>query len=231
MGIRQNLALFYLPSLFLSIFGREFTTVGKMNKVNSTWRPRVILIVLATLFLAPVGVAWWLNAGIQWRPAGAVNNGVLVTPPRQLDTTFPLLTPAGVALHADYLKGKWTLVTIGNLNCDIACTKNFYTMRQVRLAQGKNVLRVQRLFIVVSPEHDVPNSVSEYPEMEVVVLSRAAHGSFLAPFKLEISEPSEAGRIYLIDPLGNLMMLYKPDADPVGIIKDLRRLLKISSIG
>jgi hypothetical protein len=40
-----------------------------------------------------------------------------------------------------------------------------------------------------------------------------------------------AGRVYFIDPLGNLMMYYRPDADPGGMLKDLRKLLKYSKIG
>jgi hypothetical protein len=38
-------------------------------------------------------------------------------------------------------------------------------------------------------------------------------------------------RIYLVDPLGNLMMSYPGDADATGMKKDLQRLLKVSQIG
>jgi hypothetical protein len=41
----------------------------------------------------------------------------------------------------------------------------------------------------------------------------------------------EAPRIYLIDPLGNLMMSYAADAKPKGMLEDLKRLLRLSSIG
>jgi hypothetical protein len=45
------------------------------------------------------------------------------------------------------------------------------------------------------------------------------------------SDPVNAGRSYIVDPLGNLMMSYPPDADPRGILKDLKRLLRLSHIG
>jgi len=43
--------------------------------------------------------------------------------------------------------------------------------------------------------------------------------------------PDAAGRSYLVDPLGNLMMSYPADAAPKGMLKDLKRLLRLSHIG
>jgi len=40
-----------------------------------------------------------------------------------------------------------------------------------------------------------------------------------------------SGRIYLIDPLGNLMMSYSPRSEPKGILSDMKKLLKLSHIG
>jgi hypothetical protein len=39
------------------------------------------------------------------------------------------------------------------------------------------------------------------------------------------------GRVYLIDPIGNLVLSYAPDADPSGMRKDLARLLRLSQVG
>jgi hypothetical protein len=43
--------------------------------------------------------------------------------------------------------------------------------------------------------------------------------------------PETADRLYLIDPLGNLMMSYAPDAKPKGLLEDLKRLLGLSQVG
>jgi hypothetical protein len=40
-----------------------------------------------------------------------------------------------------------------------------------------------------------------------------------------------SGRVYLIDPIGNLVLSYAPDADPTGMRKDLARLLRLSQVG
>jgi SCO1/SenC len=202
-----------------------------MKPEPSVWRPRVMLILLAAVFLAPVVTSWWLHAGLKWRPADTINHGVLIVPPRRLDTTYRLLTPGGTPLRPDYLRGKWSLVTVGGSSCDTVCAGNFYKMRQVYLAQGENMRRVQRLFVFVSTQAAPPDAVQEYPEMDVALLSPSAQATFLAPFLIDGVEPLKAGRVYLIDPLGNLMMYYAPDAAPTGMRKDLARLLKVSSVG
>jgi len=38
-------------------------------------------------------------------------------------------------------------------------------------------------------------------------------------------------RVYLIDPLANLMMFYAPEAKSKGMLDDMKRLLRLSSIG
>jgi len=39
------------------------------------------------------------------------------------------------------------------------------------------------------------------------------------------------GYLYFVDPHGNIMMGYAPDAKPSGQFKDLKHLLKLSHIG
>jgi hypothetical protein len=45
------------------------------------------------------------------------------------------------------------------------------------------------------------------------------------------SSGGQAPRVYLIDPLGNLMMSYAAEAKPKGMLEDMKRLLRLSSIG
>jgi len=40
-----------------------------------------------------------------------------------------------------------------------------------------------------------------------------------------------SGWIYLVDPLGNLLMRYPTTVKPGGMLKDLKRLLRLSKIG
>ena len=42
---------------------------------------------------------------------------------------------------------------------------------------------------------------------------------------------AQRDHIYLVDPLGNVVLRYPKDADPSRMKKDLERLLKVSRIG
>lgn len=103
--------------------------------------------------------------------------------------------------------------------CDAYCEKKLYFMRQVRLAQGKDQERVARLWIVTDSAKPRPELLAA---IEGSVISRAIPEGF----------PGErTGHIYLVDPLGNLMMRFPRDPDPSKMLKDLQRLLKYSQFG
>jgi hypothetical protein len=138
-----------------------------------------------------------------------------------------------MALPADYLKGKWTLVYLGDADCDETCLQNIYKMRQVRLAQNENMRRVQRLFLVTGT--DVPpalaTALENYPQMDLALLTAGQTGVIAPLFQVDEVEAGTAERVYLIDPLGYLMMYYAPEAEPKGMLKDLKKLLKYSRFG
>jgi cytochrome oxidase Cu insertion factor (SCO1/SenC/PrrC family) len=195
---------------------------------------RQAFVLLALIFLAPAFVAWVMHhSGEQgWRPGGMTNRGVLVHPARPLD--LPADVMIGNESVNDYLQGLWTLVYIGDADCDAICNENLYKMRQIRIAQNENMNRVQRLYMVAGAAVQETLTVAlekEYPQMDVVPVS-AVQEAQLAPYFLIDDVPMQgAERVYIIDPLGNLMMYYPQDADPGGMLKDLKKLLKYSKIG
>ncbi len=78
----------------------------------------------------------------------------------------------------------------------------------------------------------VANIRKDYPELHIVGGSEMAVKNFVEQFRLSAGSPLEdKGRVYIIDPLGNLMMSYPAGSDPTGIRKDLSRLLYASQIG
>ena len=154
-------------------------------------------------------------------------------PPRMIDLPANIGTRTDMTLTADYLRGKWTLVYIGDAQCDEVCLQNFYKMRQVRLAQNENVRRVQRLFLLTGKE--IPEALStileKYPGMEVALLSPDQAGATVPLFEVDGLAAPGSERVYLVDPLGYLMMYYAPDAEPKGMLNDLKKLLKYSRFG
>jgi hypothetical protein len=170
----------------------------------------VKLALLAAFFLLPVGASW-----IAWRfelvPGVAGNYGTLLQP-------RPVALPRAAAL-----KGKWVLVQFDSGACEAACDRKHYFMRQVRRAQGKEMERIERLWLVTDA---VQPRAELLAALEGVVIAPA--GAVGSEFP---AERSVADHIYLIDPLGNLMMRFPRDPDPARVIKDLQRLLRASSFG
>ena len=211
-------------------FGR-FRSVGRQRGYLSS---RQAFVLLALIFLAPAFVAWVMHHSGEegWRPGGTTNRGILVHPARPLD--LPAEMTIGNRSVNEYLGGLWTLVYIGDADCDAICNENLYKMRQIRIAQNENMNRVQRLYLVtggVLPEPLTSLLEKEYPDMEVLPVG-ALHEQQFAPYFLIDDTPMQAAeRVYVVDPLGNLMMYYPQDADPGGMLKDLKKLLKYSKIG
>ena len=195
---------------------------------------RQALVLLGLLFMMPAFVAWVMHNSSEegWRPEGTTNRGMLVHPARPL--TFPADMMIAEASANDYLQGLWTLLYIGDSDCDEVCNNNLYKMRQVNIAQNENMKRVQRLYLARGKELSVVLEdllEKEYPKLEVALFPDTQAQQLASDFAIDGVSMEGAERIYIIDPLGNLMMYYPADADPGGMLKDLKKLLKYSKIG
>lgn len=176
------------------------------------------LWLLAALFIAPV-VASYI-AYYFWRPSAQVNHGELLEPRPVPDT--PLALTDGAAFEWSRLKGKWLLVTADTGACGAYCQQKLVYMRQVRLAQGKETDRIERVWLITD---DVPPAATLVAQHRGVWRVHAAGNPVL---KWLPAAGSPADHIYVIDPLGNLMMRYPRDADPRKMVRDLARLLRHS---
>ena len=197
-------------------------------------RKQALLIFLVAVFALPPLLSWFLfNYTDVGREPGGGGHGALVAPPRPVpDWTLVNLTDHAAADRR--LHGKWTLVYLLNGECLDACLGNLYKMRQLRLATGKYAQRVQRAVLVVNDDRHAltREQLSDYPGQLVLYPEDIDIDNLQSLFKLTADDrPFIAQRLYLIDPLGNLMMSYAAATPPEGIIKDLMRLLKYSRIG
>ena len=197
-------------------------------------RSRLSLLLLLAFFAAPVVLAWLaFYVFPEWRPAGTSNHGQLITPLRPLPA-FEVETLSGDRIDETFLRGKWTLVYLVQGACAERCVRQLYNLRQVRLAQGKNIDRIQRLLLWERADLR-PGQRTEltehFPGQVMAALPDRVPPELLETFVLDEQDPMRAGRVYLVDPLGNLMMSYQPEDEPSGMIKDLERLLKYSGLG
>jgi len=186
-----------------------------------------LLIGLALLFFAPLGLSFYLYYGQIWRPAGRVNTGALIEPAQPVpELALPL--ELGGATDPQFLKGKWTILYAQQGVCDADCRRLLYDTRQVRTALNRDMDRVQRVFIADGDCCDMRALHEAHPDLIAIRASPAVEPLLALLPRAARDKPR---RVYLIDPLGNLMMFYAADANPKGMLEDLKRLLGLSHIG
>jgi len=193
-------------------------------------RQRRILIGLALLFFAPLGLSFYLYYGKNWHPGGRVNAGELIAPPRPLPSlALPLLGLGAGETTPQFLKGKWTLLYVQHGRCEDECRRHLYDTRQVRLALDREMNRVQRIFIGDSDCCDFQELEAAHPDL--IFIRATPAGEPLLDLLPTVSGAVNSHRVYLIDPLGNVMMFYAPGVKSKGMLEDMKRLLRLSSIG
>jgi cytochrome oxidase Cu insertion factor (SCO1/SenC/PrrC family) len=213
-------------------FETQLMTTTPDNPDAARRRSQRQLLLLAGIFFAPLLVAFVLYYGFSgWRPSGSTNKGDLITPARPLELGV-LLDPQDQPLDEDLLRGKWSLIYIGNGRCDARCREALTLVRQTRLALNDDASRVQRIFLATADCCNLEYLDAEHEGLLTARADEASDRKFLATFPTYGDAPVEsAGRIYIVDPLGNLMMSYAPDAPQKALLEDLRKLLKLSHIG
>ena len=190
-------------------------------------RSRTQVWILVGVFFAPLALAFLLYYGSGgWRPPGSTNRGELISPVRPLPNV-DLPTRDGAPLAASAWRGKWTLVYVGDGRCDERCRAALTLIRQTRLALNKDMTRVQRIFLTTGNCCARTYLDAEHPGLLIALADNEPGADLLAAFP-----DTAAGSVYIVDPLGNLMMRHAPAAAPTkDLLEDLRRLLKLSHIG
>jgi hypothetical protein len=119
------------------------------------------------------------------------------------------------------LRGRWVLLAAGTAGCDAACERALYAMRQAHTMQGKERDRIVRVWLDAGGAPPTPQLRQQHPGLLIA----------LAPAGVLSSLPGVHPGIWLIDPLGNLVLSYPANPDIKGLAKDLTRLLQASRIG
>jgi len=195
-------------------------------------RSRLKLLALIAVFVAPLALAWlWWATAERWGVTGDhVHNGELVDPPTPVSPKG-LRVIAGSRRAGQLLDDRWTLIYADDRDCDEACREQLHYSRQVRIALGADRDRVQRLYLLTArPPEGLPDERLEGHDDLVVAVQE--DGTLIDNLRDAGGPPPERGRqLYLVDPLGNLMLRFPYGRDPDGLLDDLERLLRLSRVG
>lgn len=191
-----------------------------MSNENLQKTNRRKLIILLMLLLAPVVISYTLFFS-DYRPESN-NYGELLNIQKlsgsgvdQLDNTI---------LRMRDLRGKWVMLMVNSGYCDEACQQKLYYMRQVRLVQNTEKHRVERLWLI---DDNVPVDADLVEKYEGTHFVNARDSELL---DLIPTKETQRNHIFLVDPMGNLMMRFPEDLDPSLMAKDIKHLLHVSQI-
>ena len=191
---------------------------------------RKILLGMAVIFVLPFTIAKTMHL-LNVHPASH-SYGTLVTPPHAL--TIPALQDVqGKEIKPQQWLKIWSIVTIDAMGCEEACQAQVHLLKQIHTSLDKDIKRVQRVLLAPSIKADTAKALQkQYPDLIILAGVDAQSAQLMAAFNTtENGAVPSKGRVYLVDPLGNLMMTYPAVMNPKGMLTDLKKLLKNSWAG
>ena len=190
-----------------------------MSNVPDPKKTTKILLLLGAVSLAPFVASFLLY--YSWKSQTFTNYGELLKVTPLADVA--VADRDGKDFRFDELRGKWVFLMVDAGVCDEYCQSKLYLMRQIRLTQGRNRDRIERLWLIPDGVQPAPGIESEYQG------TRQFIGDAHQILRLLPAPRSARDHIYLVDPFGNLMMRFPRDADPQQMKEDVTRLVKVSS--
>lgn len=185
--------------------------------------PRGLLpfLLVAAVFLVPLLLASWMYySGSSLVPEGRTNHGVILEPITNVRERFP--DSEAAALSEDH----WLLVYVHAGTCGESCRDALFRLRQSRRMLGPDMDRLRRVFLHGEEAPDRVFLEEQHPGLATF------HDPGLARLLVE-KRPAQlaSGGLFLIDPLGNLVMYFPPDILPGAMVEDIEHLLEVSQIG
>ena len=204
-----------------------------MTEITAQRRSQLKLLLILLVFLLPVIAAVVIHLNPQWQPTATRNYGVLFRPVVALKD-FMLHTETGKPFGLQNMRGKWSLVYIGKDTCDKACQDALYKARDARWAQGTEATRVNYYYIVTADKFggDPAALLASNPGLMMLLGDAKQLSDLLQQFRIDQhDQPGRNNRLYLVDPNGNLLMHYPDGFKDIGLMEDLKHLLKWSQVG
>jgi len=180
---------------------------------------RLQLLLIAALFLGPLALAAVMYYGaVGLKPSGRSNHGVLLEPVRHLSEEHPELR--------ELSGGQWLLVYANDGACSGNCREALHTLRQARLMLGNDMNRITRLFLHAAIPPD-----RVFLDEQHKGLRTSDNAGLAQDLRSALPQSVPADGFFLLDPLGNLVMYFRPELGPREMVEDIGHLLDLSRIG
>lgn len=181
---------------------------------SSQSKGRLILLAIVAIGLLPLVAALYFRYVSPPQVAAVVGQPLDPVPLpfealRRLD---------GVPLEHSAVSGKWLVIVAAPGGCDERCQHALYLTRQARTAQGRNMTRIDRLWLVTDATMPAPGLMAAHPDLVPV---RAADAKVL-----QVLGGSQSRHINLVDRRGLLVFRYSDDPEPKAFIRELGKLIK-----
>jgi hypothetical protein len=210
--------------------------VNEQNEQQKKNNRTVILIFAMSII--PFCIAWYLSSNATWM-GGGTNNGTLITPPITTEFKEFIGYDQFSIENMDEIKGHWVLMNVvPNKACNKVCQFAIHKTKQLRVMMGKDLVRSRRLVLISPTFTDAVETLKwkgeegkNVAKEDARLLKVKIQPSMLDKLNKITASGISEGMLFLMDPLGNIMMQYEPEFDPYKVKSDLRKLLKISQIG
>ncbi len=192
---------------------------------------RMVLLLILALFITPLAIAWMMYTGtIRFTPDHTRNLGQLVIPTVPVDWSG--VTAAGSNSSNQSIDGFWVVLYELPVSCTRRCLELAAELRQVHLAAGldRNRIKITLLLAPKQAESLSGELLGIYPGFHLVFHPSQDFSSALRRARSNPFTRDDEPVLYLVDPLGNIMMTYNGKDSPSMLSKDLNRLLTWSKL-
>ncbi|GGC93299.1 hypothetical protein [Halopseudomonas salina] len=193
------------------------------SAIRSKPRGQLKLLAIVAIVLGPIllaGLMAKLGVGI---PDSQTNRSDLIEPAISVDDWQLDIEPVGYG-------APWRLLVTSTGDCEATCMELVHEARQINVALGREAGRVEHVIALSTPATGalLERLEREYPRLQQANLVPDAYDSSLTAHPVEWREGAQ---LWLIDPLGRVVLHQAPDEPGKQLLDDLKHLLKVSKVG
>ncbi|QJD59747.1 hypothetical protein HG264_12940 [Pseudomonas sp. gcc21] len=197
--------------------------MNQHTELNNKPRGQLKLLAIISVVALPIVAAWVMAKFDIGIPDTQKNKSDLVEPVVTAEDWNMQLEPVGYG-------APWRLVVTSADECTETCMSLVHEARQINVALGREAGRVTHVLASAQPQ---PAALSErlqsdFPRLEYSTLSTDA---YIRSLNEHPQSWRQGPQLWVIDPLGRIVLHQDPDEPGKQLLDDLKHLLKVSKVG